>query len=100
MATYLSAQRIAEAIGRLSGSRAKAAQFDFLVVKRTFVIKDAGAFPSPKRNPASSISTAKRGGGGRGRVGKCKHLVLHKFLFPAASSAFFEIPRIYSSNFG
>jgi energy-coupling factor transporter ATP-binding protein EcfA2 len=45
MATYLSAHRIAEAVARLSGSRAKAALFDFLVVKRTFVIKGAVAVP-------------------------------------------------------
>lgn len=51
MATYLSAHRIAEAIARLSGSRAKAALFDFLVVKRTFVIKSAGAVPITETEP-------------------------------------------------
>lgn len=43
MATYLNAGRIARAIASLSGSRAKAALFDFLVVRRTLVIKGAAA---------------------------------------------------------
>jgi hypothetical protein len=51
MATYLSAHRIAEAVARLSGSRAKAALLDFLVVKRTFVIKGAAAVPITETEP-------------------------------------------------
>jgi energy-coupling factor transporter ATP-binding protein EcfA2 len=51
MATYLSAQRIAEAILRLSASRAKAAVFDFLVVKRTLVIKGAAAVAITETEP-------------------------------------------------
>lgn len=43
MATYLNAGRIARAIASLSGSRAKAALFDFLIVRRTLVIKGAAA---------------------------------------------------------
>ncbi|MFL6305873.1 MAG: hypothetical protein ACJ72H_20265 [Candidatus Sulfotelmatobacter sp.] len=51
MATYLSAPRICAAIARLSGSRAKAALFDFLVVKRTFVIKGAPAVAITETEP-------------------------------------------------
>lgn len=51
MATYFSAKRIAEAIARLSGSRAKAALFDFLVVKRTLVIKGAPAVAITETEP-------------------------------------------------
>jgi hypothetical protein len=51
MATYLSAHRIVEAIARLSGSRAKAALFDFLVVKRTLAIKGARAVPITETEP-------------------------------------------------
>ena len=51
MPIYLSAQRIAQAIANLSGSRAKAALFDFLVVKRTFAIKDAAAVAITEREP-------------------------------------------------
>lgn len=51
MAAYLTAQRIARAIASLSGSRAKAALFDFLVVKRTFVIKRAGAVAITETEP-------------------------------------------------
>ena len=51
MAAYLTAQRIARAIASLSGSRAKAAVFDFLVVKRTFVIKGAGAVAITETEP-------------------------------------------------
>ena len=52
MATYLSAHRIAEAITRLSGSRAKAGLFDFLAIKRTFVIKGATAVRITETEPA------------------------------------------------
>lgn len=51
MATYLSAGRIARAIASLSGSRAKAALFDFLVVKRTLVIKGAAAVAITETEP-------------------------------------------------
>jgi hypothetical protein len=51
MATYLSAQRIAEAIAGLSASRAKAAVFDFLVVKRTLVVKGAAAVAITETEP-------------------------------------------------
>lgn len=51
MPTYLSAPRIAGAIARLSGSRAKAALFDFLVVKRTFAIKGAGTVAITEKEP-------------------------------------------------
>lgn len=51
MAIYLSAQRIAQAIASLSGSRAKAALFDFLVVKRTFAIKGAPAVAITETEP-------------------------------------------------
>lgn len=51
MATYLSAGRIAAAVARLSSSRAKAALFDFLVVKRTFVIKGEAAVPITETEP-------------------------------------------------
>jgi energy-coupling factor transporter ATP-binding protein EcfA2 len=49
---YLSAERISRAIDRLSGSRAKAALFDFLVVKRTFVIKGAPAVAITETEPS------------------------------------------------
>jgi energy-coupling factor transporter ATP-binding protein EcfA2 len=49
--TYLSAQRIATAVARLSSSRAKAAVFDFLVVKRTLVIKGAPAVAITETEP-------------------------------------------------
>lgn len=39
MATYVSAHRVARAIASLSASRAKAAVFDFLIVKRTLAIR-------------------------------------------------------------
>ena len=51
MAAYLSAQRIAKAIERLSGSRAKAALFDFLIVKRTFAIKAATSVAITEKEP-------------------------------------------------
>lgn len=51
MAIYLSAPRIARAIASLSGSRAKAALFDFLVVKRTLVIKGAAAVAITETEP-------------------------------------------------
>ena len=51
MPTYLSAQRIGRAIERLSGSRAKAALFDFLIVKRTFVIKGAASVAITETEP-------------------------------------------------
>jgi energy-coupling factor transporter ATP-binding protein EcfA2 len=51
VAAYLSAQRIAKAIERLSGSRAKAALFDFLIVKRTFAIKAATSVAITEKEP-------------------------------------------------
>ena len=51
MATYLSAKRITRAIESLSSSRAKAALFDFLVVKRTLVIKGATAVAITETEP-------------------------------------------------
>lgn len=51
MATYLSASRIADAIAALSGSRAKAALFDFLVVKRTLVIKGEASVAITETEP-------------------------------------------------
>lgn len=51
MPTYLSAGRIKQAIERLSGSRAKAALFDFLVVKRTLVIKGVPAVAITETEP-------------------------------------------------
>lgn len=52
MATYLSAPRIALSIAKLSGSRAKAALFDFLIVKRTLTIKNAAAVAITEKEPA------------------------------------------------
>src|SRR3954447_242338 len=49
---YLTAPRIASAIASLSASRAKAALFDFLVVKRTFAIKDTTAVAITETEPA------------------------------------------------
>jgi len=51
MPIYLSAQRIAQAIASVSGSRAKAALFDFLVVKRTFAIRGAAAVAITETEP-------------------------------------------------
>ena len=51
MATYVSAQRIAQAIASLSASRAKSAVFDFLIVKRTLVIKDEQAVAISETEP-------------------------------------------------
>jgi energy-coupling factor transporter ATP-binding protein EcfA2 len=51
VATYLSAPRIALAIERLSGSRAKAALFDFLIVKRTFAIKGGANLAITEKEP-------------------------------------------------
>ena len=51
MAMYLSAQRIARAIASLSASRAKAALFDFLVVKRTLAIKGEPAVAITETEP-------------------------------------------------
>ena len=51
MATYLSASRIGHAVAALSGSRAKAALFDFLVVKRTLVIKGEASVAITETEP-------------------------------------------------
>lgn len=51
VAAYLSAQRIGRAIASLSGSRAKAALFDFLIVKRTLVIKGEPAVAITETEP-------------------------------------------------
>src|SRR5215472_5421363 len=53
VATSLTAPRIASAIASLSRSRAKAsAFFDFLIVKRTFVIKGQSAVAITETEPA------------------------------------------------
>jgi len=52
MAKFFSAARIAKAIERLSNARAKGGLFDFLVVKRTLVIKGAAAVAITETEPA------------------------------------------------
>ena len=51
MATYVSAQQSARAIASLSASRAKAAVFDFLIVKRALVIKGEQAVAITETEP-------------------------------------------------
>jgi energy-coupling factor transporter ATP-binding protein EcfA2 len=49
---YLSAPRITRAIERLSGSRAKTTLFEFLIVKRTLVVKGQAAVAITEGEPA------------------------------------------------
>jgi energy-coupling factor transporter ATP-binding protein EcfA2 len=52
MPVYLTAERIQAALNRLASSRAKAALFDFLIVKRTFAIKASQGIAIVEREPA------------------------------------------------
>jgi hypothetical protein len=49
---YLSEERIAEAIERAGNSRAKGRLLDFLIIKRTFVLKSASAAAITQSEPA------------------------------------------------